>query len=305
MYYLVKSNKLNQVSSSKVESFKTIPFSIVERGKDKVNKDVDFANLHGINKHYRSLLLAVDHLIDMKVDVINISLGFYEEYPFFEKVFKEFVRKGLANKIIIVVAAGNNGPNLNSLQRLARLPNVLSVGATDRNFNLLENSSRGNGKSLFPNCVSYGIPSKADIDRVRDIGVNINSSIKGTSLAAPLVSKIVGGVKKMTQILGVLFTSIINGSGRGTNISLPIIGIPDTGGEFIREFHPNYVLKKIDNNDMIFHVTPTFFEMYWIKLLTQYMKKLNKRIYIVFNFAILICLLKEFAKEALVGLILI
>jgi subtilisin len=71
---------------------------------------------------FSSLLDAIDHCIDLEVDVVNMSLGSPQVSEAVEQKLEEAVESGVA----CIVAAGNSG---GPVQYPARSPNVLAVAA--------------------------------------------------------------------------------------------------------------------------------------------------------------------------------
>lgn len=145
--------------------------------------------IHDLANSPENIVGAFERLLirnDKSVRVVNLSLGPPTEEP---QNLTEFdpVRLAIKNAgekgLLVVVAAGNNGPNPNTLNPWSIGPNVISVGATDENKVLVEKSSRGDPENseFVPTVVSngndpLGIPPGYDYIPV------------STSFAAPMVS---------------------------------------------------------------------------------------------------------------------
>ena len=93
--------------------------------------------------------------------------------------------------ILVVVAAGNEGPQETTVTAPADAPSVISVGAVDKQFNLASFSSRGSrhpDSPLFgkPNCVAPGVGIRAP--RAHGGPNNPYVAFSGTSMATPVVA---------------------------------------------------------------------------------------------------------------------
>jgi subtilisin family serine protease len=120
--------------------------------------------IYDIKKSPESIVRAFEYLLirnDKSVRVVNLSLGLPREesqnLSEFDPV-KLSIKNAGKKGILVVVAAGNYGPEYNSLNPWSLRPNVISVGATDENKVLMESSSRGNPQDLHftPTIVSNG-----------------------------------------------------------------------------------------------------------------------------------------------------
>ena len=108
------------------------------------------------------------------VDVINMSLG----GPNGSAALQRAVNQALSAGVVIVAAAGNSGPNPNTVGFPGGYPGVIAVAASDNNDQIASFSSRGSA-------VAFVAP-----------GVNITSTIpgggykalSGTSMASPHVA---------------------------------------------------------------------------------------------------------------------
>ena len=72
---------------------------------------------------------AIKRAIQDDVDIINISLGVNMTHNQIEKSVNQAIRSG----IVVVAAAGNGGPDLNSIGSPGSNPNAITVGATYNN----------------------------------------------------------------------------------------------------------------------------------------------------------------------------
>jgi minor extracellular serine protease Vpr len=77
-----------------------------------------------------SIIQAIDQAIKDKIDVINISLGVNRTNEGLDSA----VDKAVANKIVVVTAAGNNGPDLETIGSPGKDINVITVGASYNNI---------------------------------------------------------------------------------------------------------------------------------------------------------------------------
>lgn len=108
------------------------------------------------------------------VDVINMSLGGPSGSAALERAVKQALNAG----VVIVAAAGNSGPNPDTVGFPGGYPGVIAVAASDKNDQVASFSSRGDA-------VAFIAP-----------GVNITStipgggtkSLSGTSMASPHVA---------------------------------------------------------------------------------------------------------------------
>lgn len=128
----------------------------------------------------------INNAVAEGANVINLSLGSDKA----SDLIKQAIQRALDSGVLVVGAAGNDGPYADSIDFPAADKNVISVGAFGLNYEMAEWSSRGlNSKT------------KLDIKENHDIelaapGVNIESTWKGggyavlsgTSMAAPFIS---------------------------------------------------------------------------------------------------------------------
>jgi len=75
------------------------------------------------------IIKAINQAIDDKVDIINISLGVNVTHHQIDNAVNNAIRQG----IVVVAAAGNSGPDENTIGSPARNPNAITVGATYNN----------------------------------------------------------------------------------------------------------------------------------------------------------------------------
>lgn len=132
------------------------------------------------------IAIAIKTAVDAGAHVINLSLGSDAQSSLITDAINEAAEKG----VLVVGAAGNDGPYPDSIDYPAALVSVMSVGALDVTASVSEWSSRGINTST----TEYSREEK-DIE-VAAPGVNVESTWKdgnyvilsGTSMAAPHVA---------------------------------------------------------------------------------------------------------------------
>jgi hypothetical protein len=126
---------------------------------------------------------ALDWCVRPYLSTINISLGPFQsppDSPSDPDPLAEAIRTVAAHNRTVVVAAGNRGPNLDTLQFFARLPETISVGALGEDGTLLATSSRGVPGKSGPTFVASGVIDTPDPRFPQP----------GTSFAAPRVTRV-------------------------------------------------------------------------------------------------------------------
>jgi minor extracellular serine protease Vpr len=83
-----------------------------------------------------AVLKALDDAINDGMDVINLSLGSFPAERFSEDPLAQAVERTANMGVIVVIAAGNEGPDMDTIASPATAPSVISVGNafTDRIF---------------------------------------------------------------------------------------------------------------------------------------------------------------------------
>ena len=108
------------------------------------------------------------------VDVINMSLG----GPNGSAALQRAVSQALASGVVIVAAAGNSGPNPDTVGFPGGYPGVIAVAASDKNDQVASFSSRGDA-------VAFIAPGVAITSTIPGGGTK---SLSGTSMASPHVA---------------------------------------------------------------------------------------------------------------------
>lgn len=143
-----------------------------------------------------TIIKGVELALNKGANIINLSLGGRptenpEEDPLFP-VFEE-----IKNKVVVVCAAGNDGPESATMNSPGSLPNVIGVGAINpRTLGVTSFSSRGPtpDQRIKPDVIApgdkvfSGITLDTYLDYVSDFWGNAFSSLSGTSMATPHVS---------------------------------------------------------------------------------------------------------------------
>lgn len=132
-----------------------------------------------------SIISGIDWSITHKMDIINLSLGTNEDSP----ALKEELDKAYKSGILIVAAAGNDGPLgtlKDNVEYPARYSSVIAVAATDSNNNHSSFSSMGNE-------VEIAAPGS---NIVSTYPGNKYAEASGTSMASGFVSGYLALLKK-------------------------------------------------------------------------------------------------------------
>ena len=130
--------------------------------------------------------VAITAAADSGANIINLSLGSDSE----SNLIKKAVAYASGKNVLIVSAAGNDGPYQGSIDYPASYTEVVGVGALDSNLQVTEWSSRGLNSKSTPYVLENG-----DIEFAAP-GANIESTWKddgyvvlsGTSMATPHIS---------------------------------------------------------------------------------------------------------------------
>ena len=144
-------------------------------------KNEDGSNVTVVSAIADGIVWSVDH----KADVINMSLGLWEQSNTIERA----VKYALEHNVSVVVAAGNERADSNRKNYLAAINGVIGVGATDKNNTIAFFSNSGD-------YVSIAAPG-FDIVSTTPSLLNLKNyrNMSGTSMASPHVAGIVALLK--------------------------------------------------------------------------------------------------------------
>lgn len=154
--------------------FKCLNFYIIRVGSDK---DI---NVNDLTK-------GVEMAIDLKADIINISLGTYED----NKLLKESITKALSKNIVVVCSAGNDYTK--KYLYPASYEGVISVSSVDNNGIALLNNN-------FNDRVTLSAPREQIPTHIKDKnGAEVKET--GSSPACALVTDIIIALKSINNKL--------------------------------------------------------------------------------------------------------
>jgi len=143
------------------------------------------------------IIEGIQWCIDNNIKVINMSFGYHPKYGANETLH-DVIKTAHGSGIVMVAAAGNNGPEENSVNYPARFDEVIAVSATDRYDNFAYWSSSGPEVDLAaPGSEIYSTYKGAKY-----------VTMSGTSMASPHVA----GTVALTLAAPVRLDS--NGNGR-------------------------------------------------------------------------------------------
>ena len=201
--------------------FHKLPFSTIPQGARIEQNPIIVRRFDQFPIDQLNLLRGIDFLLAESIDVLNLSLGMVDTV--FDPNHPLQVATHLVHEygIPVVVAAGNGGPELHTMQALAQAPWVIAVGATDAKGQLMQSSSRGDPSGAQPTVVADGSLPARD-DRFPE---------PCTSFATPKVSGLVVWISKSLELLINDLWDQQYGSWTALSrrVRMPIAGVADTG----------------------------------------------------------------------------
>jgi subtilisin family serine protease len=193
-----------------VKGFLALPFVALRSSSTRDDTIAEYSDDHVW------LLAGLDWLLSRRLDVVNLSIGppptdFNRNDPL-HVATRLLVEQGTT----VVVAAGNDGPRLDSLAQLARAPWVIAVGAVDDGRRLLDDSSRGTADGPKPSIVADG----------RDL---VDKPFPpGTSFASPRVAVIAAWLISCLRLAASDSAASLSES-LTDPLPFPTVGFADTG----------------------------------------------------------------------------
>lgn len=129
--------------------------------------------------YFKGFIKAINWCIKNKMDVVNMSLGFFELEDHEKKIMTEAIIKLGKNGIIAVAATGNEGED--TLVYPAIIKPVIAVGATDKNDEVTSYSNYGVG-------INYVAPGEYIYTTTL---YNRYKEVRGTSFSTPFISGLI------------------------------------------------------------------------------------------------------------------
>lgn len=145
------------------------------------------------NGNSSTLLAGLDWLVGQGVNIINISLGINNEVDNGTDPVSAACNAAVAAGIVVVVAAGNDGPATYTVNAPAAAADVITVGSATDNQTLAPSSSRGptaDGR-VKPDIVAVGVSVTAARAAGSTLGPTVGThyqTISGTSMASPHIA---------------------------------------------------------------------------------------------------------------------
>lgn len=130
------------------------------------------------------LIKGIEFAVKNKAKIISLSLGSYENC--YEDILDSFLDNVTEMNIVVVAAAGNDGPSNNTISSPSCAKKVIAVGSVNKNTKISSFSSRGptSDNRIKPDLMAIG-------ENVNSTWLNNNYYIaSGTSMATPFVSGI-------------------------------------------------------------------------------------------------------------------
>ncbi|MFI9604028.1 S8 family peptidase [Streptomyces sp. NPDC052043] len=144
------------------------------------------------------IIAGMQWAVDQKADVVSMSLGNPSELDCSDPLSQATQELALSAKdTLFVIAAGNSGPSNNTVSSPGCVPEVLTVGAVDRDDSTANFSSRSpvqRTHTLKPEIAAPGVAISAAAAGGR--GVYAYESMSGTSMATPHVAGAAAIVKQ-------------------------------------------------------------------------------------------------------------
>ena len=139
-----------------------------------------------------AIIEGIDWAVQNHAQVISLSLGSYEHV----QALDDAVTSAINDGVVVVVAAGNEGPGAGSITSPGDDPAAITVGAVDKSDNLASFSSRGPNYdgSVKPDVVNIGVNVVAARASGTSLGTPVNqyyTSLSGTSMATPMTAGVV------------------------------------------------------------------------------------------------------------------
>ena len=138
-----------------------------------------------------NIIKGIDWAVQNGAQVISMSLGSTEH----DQAIDDAVTGAVNQGVVVVVAAGNSGPNSNTIASPGDCPSAITVGASDRNDTIASFSSRGPSYygSMKPDVTDMGVglvAAKATGTNPKK-GTKYYVAMSGTSMATPMTSGVV------------------------------------------------------------------------------------------------------------------
>lgn len=140
---------------------------------------------------YSSIIAAIDWAVQNDAHVISMSLGGPHS-----QAMDDAVNSAISQGVIVVVAAGNDGPASGTIRCPGDVPAAITVGAVDRNDVIASFSSRGPTSTGYtkPDVTNMGVGLVAARASGTSIGSPVDTyytAVSGTSMACPMTSGVV------------------------------------------------------------------------------------------------------------------